>query len=165
MNVASCGTGILNNLYSERSPCHVILMPHEVFLADSYVFREVVWELQIWDQPWEFFFNSMSQSAPVASKGKSKGGAEKNSRFRLQYHKYQQMISSGCTAKRRLFSCDSLQSKINGSIPDVVELIFATFPTALGLAVAVYNSSVNKSTLSTAEIEHNMLLNSVRFFH
>ena len=179
VNLSSSGSasGQGNNLYSERSPCHVVLMSMEVFLSDFGIFHDILWELQVWDQPWGPFIRSATAAStseplllppvPVSGKGSkskaSSGSGTGGSAFKSHYRSYQQMIAATAMSRRRLFSCDSLYSRTDGGLPDLMETLLAVFPSSVGLNTFYHSNAQpsGRTSLVNLEAEHYLLSNSV----
>ena len=114
VNLATSGNG--STLYTERGPCHVILISAELFLSEHGVFQDILWELQIWDQPFGRFIHprqAASLAATTTSSGKGSGKSKLTSGtkklFQQHFLCYQLMLSMAGKAKAKIFSCDSLR--------------------------------------------------------
>ena len=127
VNLASPGSGA--NLYTERGHCHIVLMSTELFLLDQAIFQDILWELQIWDQPFGRIIHPRQVSPPASSTtttttttttsgkggGKSKLASGSKKLFQQHYQCYQQMLSMAGMAKARIFSCDTLRCSSSSS--------------------------------------------------
>eukprot|EP01036_Dinobryon_divergens_P029535 gene29535-38650_t len=199
VNLSSPGSGA--NLYTERGHCHVVLMSTELFLLDQAIFQDILWELQIWDQPFGRFIHprqrsplTVSTTATNSGKGGGKSKLDNGSKklFQQHYQCYQQMLSMAGMTKARIFSCDTLRCSSNSSLetlsrlstledisnssgknrsgdfgplhpPDIVETVFAVFPSAMGLTKFYNNMNMSsgKASLVDTEAEHYLLSNSL----
>jgi hypothetical protein len=156
-----------NSLYTERSPFHVVLMPFDVFVTDSNSFKDVIWELQIWDQPWGYFLSNTVFEAPLPAhtraRGKSALSGEKNT-FKAHFFRYHLLANAVQTARNRIISCEAIREGPDHPLPDPIEILFVIYPPALGLSWSVASGDLTaaKAAAWIAETEQKTLLNSVR---
>lgn len=57
------GPGVWGGLYSERSPCHVMIANYESFLSDISDFSAILWHSVVFDSPWGLLSNTHSSKA------------------------------------------------------------------------------------------------------
>lgn len=57
------GPGVWGGLYSERSPCHVMIANYESFLSDISDFSTILWHSVVFDSPWGLLSNTHSSKA------------------------------------------------------------------------------------------------------
>ena len=57
------GPGVWGGLYSERSPCHVMIANYESFLSDISDFSAILWHSVVFDSPWGLLSNTYSTKA------------------------------------------------------------------------------------------------------